>query len=113
MRVLKIEPGKEAIVINIENSLEALQEQVGGYIEAVTIASDVVLIVDEEGWLKGKPHNFTFYGLDFTFYGLDFAGAVLAVGVDGEELCDLTAEAAEFLTEIIGVKRRREKYEAQ
>ena len=105
MRVLKIEPGKTPIVINIENSLEALQGQVGGYIEAVTIASDVVLIVDEEGRLKGKPHN-------FTFCGLDLVGVVLAVGVDGEEFCDLTAEAAEFLTEIIEVKRRCEKYEA-
>ena len=97
---MKIEPRKKAIVINIENSLEALQGQVGGYIEAVTIASDVVLIVDEEGRLKGKPYN-------FSFCGMDLVGVVLAVGVDGEEFCDLGEEAAEFLAEIIKVKRRR------
>ena len=60
MRVLRIEPGKAPEIVEIENSLEALQEQVGGYIETLTFARDAALIVDEEGKLKGKPYNFTF-----------------------------------------------------
>lgn len=99
MRVLKIEPGKEPVVINIENTLEALQEAVGGYIETLTFVSDAALIVDEEGKLKGKPYN-------FTFCGEVLVGTVLFVGVDGEEFCDIPAMAADFITKIF---RRRER----
>ena len=38
----------------IPNTLEALQDAVGGYIETVTLFEGVVMIVDEEGRLKGK-----------------------------------------------------------
>lgn len=88
MRALKIEPGKAPIAINIDNTLESLQGQVGGYIETLTFCEDTTLIVDEEGRLKGKPHN-------FTFLGQELVGVVLVVGVDGEEFCDLTKKQAE------------------
>lgn len=38
-------------------SLTELQEAVGGYIEIVPIAEDVIMVIDEEGKLKGKPPN--------------------------------------------------------
>ncbi len=88
MRVLKIEPGKAPIAINIDNTLESLQGQVGGYIETLTFREDITLIVDEEGRLKNKPHN-------FTFLGQELVGVVLVVGVDGEEFRDLTKQQAE------------------
>lgn len=99
MRVLKIEPGKAPIAINIDNTLEALQGQVGGYIETVTAFEDVVLIVDEEGRLKGKPDN-------FTFFGEELVGVVLVVGVDGEEFCDLTKKQAEDFIFTAGLEDR-------
>jgi len=99
MRVLKIEPGKEPIVINIENTLESLQGQVGGYIETVTVFEDAALIVDEEGKLKGKPFN-------FAFCGQRLVGVVLAVGVDEEEFCDVPKAAEEFLNGFVLAKRR-------
>ena len=99
MRVLKIEPGKAPVTIDIENTLEALQGQVDGYIETVTIATDAALIVDEEGKLKGKPFN-------FAFCGHRLVGIVLAVGVDGDEFCDVPEAAEEFLSGFVLAKRR-------
>ena len=83
MRVLKIEPDKAPIVINIDSSLVSLQGQVGGYIEMVSFSESVVIICDEEGKLKGKPYN-------FRYRGDDIVGVVLVAGVKGEDLCDLT-----------------------
>lgn len=59
MRVAIKEPGKKPEYKDIPNTLEALQEAVGGYIETVTIATDplMIAIVDEEGLLKGKRRN--------------------------------------------------------
>lgn len=82
MRVLKIEPGKAPITINIENTLESLQGQVGGYIETVTFAEDVVIICDEEGRLKDKPYN-------FRLCGVDFVGVILIAGRKDDGFCDI------------------------
>ena len=95
MIAIKIEPGKGPVSVDIENSLESLQKQVGGYIEVMHFAHDVALICDEEGKLKGKPYN-------FGFCGEVFVGTVLIVGVDGEEFCSLTANAEKFLLREFG-----------
>ena len=54
--------GSKDIVIT-DGSLEALQRLVGGYIEHVPMCSDVGLLVNEEGRLKGLPSNPCFPGL--------------------------------------------------
>ena len=77
MIVIRKKVGKWPQIIDVENTLEALQEEVGGYIETVTFAEDACIICDEEGRLKDKPHN-------VNLFGVDFVGTVLAVGVDGE-----------------------------
>jgi hypothetical protein len=38
-------------------SLERLQELVGGYIETIPLDKDTILVVNEEGKLKGLPVN--------------------------------------------------------
>lgn len=91
MKALKVEPGRIPELIEIENELEALQDAVGGDVECVTIASDAAILCDEEGLLKGKPVN-------FTFCGLTIVGTALFEGVDGEEFCDIDAEAVQYLT---------------
>ena len=56
MRVLIKEPGGVWEVADVENTLDALQEAVGGYIEALTINTEpepLILIVDEDGRIKG------------------------------------------------------------
>lgn len=67
--------------MEVENTLKGLQEIVGGYIETVTIATDLTIICDEEGRLKGKPHN-------CNMLGIDLAGTIMAVGVDGPDFND-------------------------
>lgn len=90
MRALKKNPGEVWKVIEIENDLQALQEAVGGYIEAVTIAEDCCILVDEEGRLKGLPYN-------TTICGYDLVGPALLVGVDGEDFTDVSPDLEQDL----------------
>lgn len=79
------EPGREARLEPLfDNTLEAFQEAVGGYIEVVTFAQGCCLICNEEGRLHHLPYN-------VTFLGHDFVGTVLVVGVKGDEFCSLKA----------------------
>ena len=78
--------GEEA---TIPNTLKALQEAVGGYIETVTLCSDLVVICDEEGRIKGKPHC-------CNIGGVDFCGTVILAGVDGDEFADIPCGYGDF-----------------
>lgn len=77
------DPGEQPIVANIPNTLEALQKAVGGHIEAVTIASHLALICNEEGLIMWLPYN-------LTVCERTFAGPIVAVGVYGEKFVSLT-----------------------
>ena len=58
IRVLVVEPSKAPRVETIENTLEAMQKVVGGYIEPVTPLihdDDAILICNEEGKLLDLP----------------------------------------------------------
>ena len=90
MRVIIKEPGQLPRWRYIDNTLKALQEAVGGYIETVTVMEDVVMIVDEEGVLKGKKLN--------VIRGYPFAGTVVFAGVNGEDFddCPILAMKALF-----------------
>ena len=60
MNVLIVEPGKNPIPAEIENTLEAKQKIVGGLIEMVTPVQhhdDAVLICNEEGKINGLEPN--------------------------------------------------------
>ena len=58
MRVIVAMPGEPAVVKRIENTLESLQEIVGGYIETAPLwLEDLVLICNEEGKLRGMAPN--------------------------------------------------------
>ncbi len=79
------EPGKAPRVEpQFENELEAFQAAVGGYIETVTVATDLVIICNEEGRLQGLPWN-------CTAFGVDFVGTIVVAGVKGEEFASLPA----------------------
>ena len=82
-------PGEEAQPVIIENTLQAFQNAVGGYIETVTLNSDLVLICDEDGWFKGLPYN-------CTVCGYHFVGPILGVGVKRDNFADAPIGAAEF-----------------
>ena len=88
------EPGQRPRVTKIENSLSALQEAVGGYIETVTLAKDCCIICNEEGRLQGLPYN-------LKFGGISFVGTILFVGVAGDEFCSLSERKTNFLMQCL------------
>lgn len=59
LRCLLVEPNKLPKEIEIDNTLEAKQHLVGGYIECVYPLNDnsVVFICNEEGKINGMPLN--------------------------------------------------------
>lgn len=75
-------PGEPPRHVNLSNSLEALQKTVEGYIETVTLKTDLVIICNEEGRLKGMPFN-------CFLQGITFVGPIVICGVDGDEFSDL------------------------
>lgn len=75
----------EPYVTWISDSLKNLQNFVGGFIETVTVATDLVIICNEEGRLQGLPYN-------CEVLGITFVGDILFVGVDGEEFADCPAD---------------------
>lgn len=75
--------GKPYEAREIPNTLEACQELVGGYIEAVTICTDLVLVCNEDGRMLGLKSN--------PYLGYDFVGDWFLCGVDGDEFTDVPA----------------------
>lgn len=55
--VIVKEPGRKAYPCNIENTLEAFQKLVGGYIETVRFSKELIVICNEEGRILGLPGN--------------------------------------------------------
>ncbi len=80
IKALKIEPKKNPVVVEMENTLEELQRVVDGYIEAVYPFEDpVVIIANEEGKLNGLPLNRALKGDDGKVYDI-IAGTFVLVG---------------------------------
>ena len=82
MRVIAKAPNEAPIILEMKNTLEELQDAVGGNIEIVSFASDACIICNEEGRLRGLPFN-------CRLLGIDFVGPILIVGVDGDEFTNL------------------------
>lgn len=90
------EPGQSPRVEPLfDNTLEAFQQAVGGYIETVTIASDLIIICNEEGRLQDLPFN-------VELCGVGFVGTILAVGAKGDEFASLKASNIPFVLKCLG-----------
>jgi len=74
----------------ISDTLENLQLHVGGYIECVTLTSDAVMIVNEEGKIRDLPRNFRFGA---TFPDI-IHGMVIICGRDGDGFADIPFDMA-------------------
>mgnify|MGYP002514116006 CR=1 FL=1 len=96
IRVLVKRPGEPIEGKEIENTLESLQEEVGGFIECVWLGGSIQAIVDEEGKLKGKTANF-YFGGDL------IVGTAIFLGEEGSEFRSLSdtevGEVVRFLSE--------------
>ena len=85
MKAIKIK-GRTVSEVEIENTLEALQAAVDGYIEAVTlIPGKAVMIVNEEGLLRGMAQN----PIASAVANTQIVGPAVVVGVDGEDFTDI------------------------
>ena len=80
------------------NELEAFRKAVGGFIEPVTLCTDLVLLVNEEGRLLNLPYN-------TTVCGLSLYGTILAVGTKGPEFASIRASHVPMVMNILGGKR--------
>lgn len=97
IKVLFKRVGYSTMVKCIPNTLEAFQGLVGGYIETVGgLGGDLVLVVNEEGKLKGlDPHLLT------ENYDV-LVGDVIVTAYDGEgDFRDLTDEEITTAIEIL------------
>jgi len=82
IRAIGKQPGHPPYELNLSNDLRRLQTFVGGYIETVTVASDLVVICNEEGRLWGLRSN-------CRIAGVEFYGPVLLVGYKDDVFCDV------------------------
>lgn len=74
IQVIRKEVGFEPEMIEIDNSIEALREQVGGYIEIIgSYVCDGNFVVNEDGKINGLPYN-------CSIEGHRFHGTVIYIG---------------------------------
>lgn len=89
-KVIIKRPGERPVSTNISDTLENLQKHVGGYIEIFPLATDLVVICNEEGKPLGLPYN-------CNIIGEDFCGTIIFAGRDkDEELADIPIDFKQF-----------------
>ena len=96
MRKIKViikRPGEKPYTTWISDRLENLQKTVEGYIETVTVCTDLVIICNEEGRIRNLPYN-------CTILGADFFGTIFIAGINGEEFGNVPDGAWKFLNPI-------------
>ena len=95
LSVLKIAPGQHPQQVEIDNDLKALQQAVGGSIDAVhPFADPVAIICHDEGKLMGLPLNRALRDENGQMYDA-VAGTFLVVGLGEEDFVSLSPELAQ------------------
>ena len=89
IKVFIKDPGKKLRSVSISKTLENLQKTVGGYIETVTLASDLVIICNEEGKLRGLPYN-------CRILNGEFVGTLIFAGVKDDDFDDVPVKYQEM-----------------
>lgn len=92
MRKIKViikRPEEPARVTNISDSLKNIQNTVDGPVEAVTIASDAVVICNEEGRIRNLPYN-------CSICGIDFVGTIIFVGIQDSKFTNFPLDFKDF-----------------
>ena len=98
MKVLRIKPMCRPEVIDIDGSLESLQKEVGGLIQATYPWDDkVALICNDEGKLMGLEFNRPLYSAVAQMY-IYVAGTFLIVGLTDDDFCSLSVAMIEKYT---------------
>ena len=85
MKIVLVEPGKEARPAEISGSLQSMQQLVGGIIQAIYPWTDpVAMICHDEGKILGLPFNRVLEDYDL------IAGPFFICGIQGENFASLT-----------------------
>lgn len=96
MTILLVKPNQEAVIAKADNTLEAMQKTVGGYIEVVyPFADNVAIICNEEGKITNLPLNRALKDDDGKIYDI-IAGTFFIAGLTNDDFCSLTDEQAEL-----------------
>lgn len=98
MRILKVEPGERPCEKEIENTLKAVQQEVGGgTFQPVYLGRGIVLCCNDEGKLNGMEPNRWLGDEDI------ICGPFFLVGDDGSgDFVSLTDEQVELCMEEFG-----------
>lgn len=90
--VLIVDPGRSPRIEQIPNTLESLQQIVGGYIQALYPFDDpVALIANEEGKLLGLPWNRPLFDEDGQIYDI-IVGTFIVAGLTEDDFGSLSRE---------------------
>lgn len=89
IKVIIKQPGRKPYSTAISNTLKNLQNTVGGYIETVTLAEDLVVICNEEGAINDMLYN-------CTVCGIQFFGPTIFAGVKDDEFSDIPTSFEAF-----------------
>ena len=93
IEILVVEPGKKPYVKTIDNSLQAMQEVVGGYIEPIYF-DDAAIVVNEEGKVNKLPLNRSLYDESGERFDI-IAGTFFVCGLGEEKFTSLNEKQKE------------------
>ena len=100
MKVLRVEQYKSPFVKEIDPGLKSLQQEVGGWIQAVyPFEDDVALICNEEGKINGMELNRALRDDDGEIFDA-IAGPFLIVGIGEEDFDSLSDDMIEKYRDI-------------
>ena len=94
LRVLVKRPGLPLRAEVVENTLRSMQNLVDGPIECVTVSTDLAIVCNEEGRLRGLSPS-------ATILGTQFVGPIAFVGVRGEDFTDITRAGERLVRQIV------------
>lgn len=86
IKIVVQNPGEISTIAEVNNTLEAMQKLVGGYLETLTLNNGLVLVMDEEGRLKGLPENVR------CVQAGTIVGRIFITRAEGESFVSLTPE---------------------
>lgn len=86
IKIVVQNPGEISTIAEVDNTLEAMHKLVGGYLETLTLNNGLVLVMDEEGRLKGLPENVR------CVQAGTIVGRIFITRAEGESFVSLTPE---------------------
>lgn len=91
LKVIRVQPNRKAELVEIENTLESFQHEVGGYIECVyPFADPVAIVCNDEGKLDGLDLNRSLIS-DGKIYDI-IAGTFIVVGLTEDDFDSIPEE---------------------